>query len=1035
MNNKLLKKFSPTPLLCALFGFGFTFSTCVSAEPLSLSNVPLQATGKVEPNLMILMDSSGSMAWYLDSETTATDPKDSRLYIAKEAAKTVVRGLGDLRVGLAQFNDGDGAEVLLGLRSISEDGARDALLTEIDQINADGVTPLAEALTDLGYYFVEGYTGADDKVTIHPGDVDNSAKVSASEVLGASSNPGPVYAEGVAKPTRDNPAIQEYCQANFVMALTDGLPNNDSAYTSYLKNYDLDADSTNGDALDDVAKALYDINWRPDLDDPNDISHKNNITSYFIGFADPALATNSLLESAGAQGGGSYKFADSADSLAGSLNDAVNSISNSVGTQASVAFNSTSLDIGSVIYSAKFDTSDFSGRLYARSLNPETGRIANTLWEASEELADESSSTREIITYLNGQGVSFTADSAGVDAASPDSPHEDDLNVNKSTGLDDGAWADRLNYLRGNTTNDGVGNYRQRGNFSALVDNMTGPKLLGDIVHSTPIYVGKPELNWPSTFGGSNASESYEQYRIDNAGRTPMVYVGANDGMLHGFNANTGEEVFAYIPALLLNSGRHEGLHSFTDSTYQHSYFVDLTPTVSDVYIDSDDNGSEEWTTVLVGGLRGGGRGYFALNVSGAGKSDASGTVTQGHQFDESNADNVAMWEFDGATDAAYLGYSYSEAQIAKLNNGKWAVIFGNGYNSENGIAGLFIVYIEEGADGSWGSGDWEFISTGVGAVGERKNGLSSPRLIDLNGDRIVDRVYAGDLMGNLWSFDLSDQDGDVSGGNDSATWGPYGGVPLFTAGDTGEPSDAILSAPLVARNTSMAPAGNGANVLVMFGTGQYLNTGDLTGNSPGAFYAVWDNDYTLTNGAITGDDLAGQVLKPVGTNRTIDENLSVAVDWGTHQGWKMVLDDGSGFGSGYAAERVITSPIMRRNTLFFSTISPNPQPCASSGSGYLMSLDFRTGRAGNDAVADFNGDGEINAQDEGFVGKQFQACTEDCGEGGGSGGDPGMPGQSGFIGDVRCTPGSSGDVICDDVDVGDEGREGRLSWEEFSPR
>ncbi|KUJ79645.1 hypothetical protein AWR36_014960 [Microbulbifer flavimaris] len=1009
MNKTMLKKFALKPLFYGLCGFSFTFSTCISAEPLTLSDVPLQATGKVEPNLMILMDSSGSM-----NNTLASG--ETRLEVAQQAATKLVGGLGELRVGLARFNAGDGATVLQGLTSISDTGARDSIITKINAIEAGGVTPLAEAVTDLGYYFVEGFTG--NTVTIHPGDaVKEKSTFTAGQVLGDPGNPGPNYS-GATAPTASNPAITNYCQANFILALTDGLPNNDSAYTTHLQDYDGDGNVDDADALDDVAKALYDIDWRPDLTDPTDPTHKNNITSYYIGFADTDLADNALLQSAGSQGGGSYQFADSADALAASLNDAVNAISNSVGTQASVAFNSTSLDIGSVIYSAKFDTSDFSGRLYARSLNPDTGRIASTLWEASEELSDETSSTREIITYFNGQGVPLTAGTTGVDG-DPDSPHEDDLNIDDGTGNADAAWADRLTYLRGDTTNDGVNGYRQRGTFSTLLDGFTGPKLLGDIVHSTPIYVGKPELNWPASFGGNNNNEKYEQFKIDNTSRTPMVYVGANDGMLHGFNAETGEEVFGYVPSLVLDAARYEGLHSFTHSEYSHNYYVDLTPTVSDIYIDPDGGNKEEWLSVLVGGLRGGGKGYFALNV------------TDPARLNETFADEIVMWEFDGADDAANLGHSYSEAQIAKLNNGKWAVIFGNGYNSDNGEAGLFVVYIEDGLDGSWTAGEWKYISTGMGASATgRKNGLSSPRLIDLNGDRIVDRVYAGDLMGNMWSFDLS--------ATADSGWGVYGGKPLFSAGaQAGEPSAAIMSAPLVARNTAVT--GAGANVLVMFGTGQYLNSGDLVDDTASAFYAVWDNDYTLGSNSVVADDLATRVLADDGTARQVDYDnpLTEALDWTSQQGWKILLDTGDVNGTGFAGERVISSATLRRNTLFFSTVSPNPQPCASSGRGYLMSLDFRTGEANDDAVADFNNDGSIDAGDDGYVGMAFDACVGGgCDEDGGNGGsDPGMPGQSGFIGDVRCTPGSSGDVICDDIDVGDEEREGRLSWEEFSPR
>ncbi|MCW8127497.1 PilC/PilY family type IV pilus protein [Microbulbifer halophilus] len=1137
MNRAIIRKNTLRALLYGVFGFSTTFATCISAEPITLSNAPLQASGKAQPNLMILLDSSGSMDDRLDSG-------ERRLDVAKAAATDVVRGLGDIRVGLARFDYEHGAEILKGLTSISESGARSDLITKIGGIRAEDWTPLAESMADIGRYFVEGY---DDRfVTIHPGTEDEES-VLAREVLANQ----PQYSS-VPKPTAADPAIQYYCQKNFILTLTDGLPTYDQNVSDYLEDYDGDCSGDNSgncssydkkhsgytyesrrnrpsDYLDDVADALYDIDWRPDLTDPNDPDHKNNITSYFIGFADSDLANNQLLKDAGSQGGGSYKYASNSAELVTSFNEAIDAISNSIGTQSSVSFNSTSLDTGSVIYSAKFDTSDFSGRLYARYMDPETGRISSTAWEAAEKLADESSSSREIITYLDGSGVPFTESELDEISGAPSytitvrargevgeenislnvggtaigswtlskgyreftattnntsgkiqveftndvgerdvqvdyiqidgttlqaeeqsentgvwgnggcgtggssewlhcngyiefcsiagceladvTPQRADLRVDDHTGTVDDQWDDRLDYIRGDTSKDSLDGFRPRGEFTS--GSAAGSEiLLGDIVHSTPIYVGEPELNWPAEFGGNNHSDSYAQFKIDEEDRTPMVYVGANDGMLHGFNADTGEETFAYIPSMVLSDERYQGLHAFTSTTYPHNYYVDLTPAVSDVYIDPDGGNSESWRTVLVGGLRGGGKGYFALDV------------TDPANLEEDKADDVVLWEFDGGDDTgrANLGYGYSEAQVAKLNNGKWAVIFGNGYNSDNGVAGLFIVYLEDGADGEWSADDWEFISTGSGSENDRKNGLSSPRLIDLNGDRVVDRVYAGDLMGDMWAFDLS--------GDSENDWGVADNKPLFKAsGATSEPSQAIMAAPLVARNTAVSN-GSDPNVLVMFGTGQYLNTGDLTDDDAGAFYAVWDNGTTN----VTESDLAERTLTDDGVGRKIQSGDDI--DWSEHHGWKMTLDSGSG---SYAGERVITAPTLRRNTLFFSTVYPNPQPCASSGKGYLMGFDFRTGKAGEDAVADINNDGEINSDDEGYVGKEFgDDCTGDNCDGdddSNSDDDPGMPGQSGFIGDVRCTPGSNGDVICDDIDVGDEEREGRLSWEEFAPR
>ncbi|GAA5525060.1 hypothetical protein Maes01_01620 [Microbulbifer aestuariivivens] len=1081
MNNKLLKKMAPKPLLLGLLGFGITLSTCVSAqeaeevffaEPLALSNTPLQATGRIEPNLMILIDNSGSM-----DEKLASGEK--RMKVAQDAAKEVIDGLSGMRVGLAQFDNRSpydrGGQILQGLTSLSEPNARDNLKSKIDNIEPETWTPLGKAMGMLGRYFVEGYEGK--KVTIHPGHATKEERVNAGSVL-----PLKPYYGSVAEPTSSSPVIQQYCQSNFIIAMTDGEPAHDKSVSTYIDNYDLDGNSDDEDALDDIAKALYEIDWRPDLEDPDNPNHKNNIISHFIGFADKKLKDNQLLKDAGAQGGGSYQFAENAEELAQSLNLAVNSITSSIGSQSSVSFSSTSLKEQKVIYMAKFDTSDFSGQLYAKSLDLMTGVVAEdeeAFWEASEQLAGETSDSREIITYLNGKGVPFTV--TGLTPVSEknnnkkkkkkkkddkdegdaeDTAQAQDLMMLDTDGEPDELWVERLEYIRGSTAYDNLdedddeyeGDFRRRSRISSS-NGVMGSKLLGDIVHSTPIYVGKPDEDWPSRWGGNQSADFYQQYKRDNVNRNPMVYVGANDGMLHGFRADTGEEVFAYVPSLVLDTSRYKGLHSFTHKDYPHNYYVDLTPTVSDIYIDPAGGSQQQWMTVLVGGLRGGGKGYFALDISAAGTTEKTdnGIRTTPDRFDEAFADEMVLWEFDGAADAANLGYSYSEVEIAKLNNGKWAAIFGNGYNSDNGVAGLFIVYIEEGADGSWDVNDYKFISTGRGQLDSRKNGLSAPALLDMDGDHIVDRVYAGDLMGNMWSFDLSAKTDNQ--------WGIYGNKPLFSAGDeAGMRHVSILSAPAIAKNNGKgAGAGAGANVLVLFGTGQYLNNGDLTDENPGAFYAVLDDGSTMLGNSIVAADLAERMFTEddlmAPTEFSVDSRVrqidaqSTEVDWEIHKGWRLALTRGEISDTGFAGERVVTEPsvgfddVARSYTVFFSTIIPNPQPCASSGTGYIMSLDVLSGGAPS-LVSDFNNDGEVDSHDKGYIGEQFVACAGYCLEGKGKSEDPGMPGKSAFIENRRCTPGSAGVVICDEViPLEDEGpgwmlmRKGIMSWEEVSPR
>ncbi|SHG20182.1 PilC beta-propeller domain-containing protein [Microbulbifer donghaiensis] len=1093
-------------ILFAALGFSATLSTCVSAAEVDISDVPLTSVGKTQPNLMILLDSSANMG-------------DIRLSEAAQAATDVVSRVQNMRVGVAQIGDVDdtGAHILRGLTSVNAEGTRQEAITKIGDVRdqgAGGAAPLAEALLSIGRYFVEGYDSA--FLTLHP---DGSAQTAiASEVLGT----GPAYGSGVSEPNSEAPAIEQYCQKNFIVTLTAGLPSEDIdiAGNEYIRDYDRDCegsdpacvfdmkggvpyDDNRSDYLDDVALALNDINLRPGLVNPDDASHKNNVISYFVGFADEGEEGYQLLADAGRNGTGGtgekgYWQISGAASLANAMSEIADTISSVAGSQSSVAFNSTSLEAGSVIYSARYDTADFSGRLFAHSLDPQTGRMVNTpLWEASQMLAGEGSSGRQIITLRGGTGVPFdfsslygseqsygisvnlnrldineatvslmisgspiaststgntlsaitndidgditvvcdncsvstqvqitSASIGGVEKTLTDviltangasyslnsvsesvtatyTRHRLDLEKNAVADSRDDQWRSRLNYIRGDTTNEGADDFRRRGTIAGGSTN-----LLGDIVHSAPIYVGEPQLGL--------TVNNYQNFLNGKKDRTPMVYVGANDGMLHAFNASSGEEEFAYVPALLLNGERYKGLHALTSSAYSHKYYVDLTPTVSDVFADLDGTGSQ-WNTVLIGGLRGGGKGYFALNVT-----DPSEFTNA-----ENNADDIVLWEFDGATNATDLGLGFSEAKIAQLNNGKWAAIFGNGYNSGNGMAGLFIIYIEDGVDGSWDPGDWKFISTNSGSS-DTPNGLSTPRLVDLNGDGKVDRAYAGDLHGNMWAFDLCDAQNDGSCSSFDTDWSvDYSGNPLFSVGN-GEANNAITAAPLVARNTSVQ-GGVLPNVLVMFGTGQYLNQGDLWDAAGGAFYVVWDKG----NSALDTDDLVERALDTADGTRRISESTSGQIDWSTKYGWYMPLDDGAVSGAG---ERVVTSPALRNNTLFFNTIIPNAAPCASSGSGWLMSLDFRTGMPEADSVypvTDFNNDGQISVADAGYVGKEYQpppclgdSCDDDV--------PPGMPGQSGFIGDVRCTPGSGGGVVCDDINVGKIQREGRLTWQEL---
>ena len=240
------------------------------------------------------------------------------------------------------------------------------------------------------------------------------------------------------------------------------------------------------------------------------------------------------------------------------------------------------------------------------------------------------------------------------------------------------------------------------------------------------------------------AGDTYTEYRDATASRPGIVYVGGNDGMLHAFAQANGAEVFAYVPSSLYSDAATDGLHYLSDPAYVHQYSVDLTASVADIYAKTRPTGSTSWKTILVGGLRAGGRGLFALDVTNPAAISESG----------GSPEDTVMWEFT-STDDPDFGHTFSRPSIVPLagsgNSIRWAVIVGNGYNDlGSGEAKLFVLFIEEGLDGTWSAGDYVEISTGVGTTTDR-NGLSTPAVIDSDGDGLADRAYAGDLKGNMW--------------------------------------------------------------------------------------------------------------------------------------------------------------------------------------------------------------------------------------------------------------------------------------------
>ena len=709
-------------------------------------------------------------------------------------------------------------------------------------------------------------------------------------------------------------------------------------------------------------------------------------------------------------GRGLFLSAQDPQQLASSLSNAISDIAARTGSAAAVAFNSTILEAGSVAYLARFNSGDWSGELLAYDIDPLTGDLALTPdWNAGDALDSQSPASRTILTYNGTQGIPFQW--ADISTA-----QRDDLRTSSSGGVDSDAKAQaRLDFLRGDRTNEGTGyGFRTR----------TG--VLGDLVHSNPIFVGEPQMGYPDEAPyPSGSGEKYSDFKASQAARDGVVYVGSNDGMLHGFDHHTGEEMLAYIPNNLFSTNTSEGLHFLTNPSYSHRYYSDLSPSVSDVFIQTTPTNVPAWRTVLIGGERAGGRGLYALDI------------TDPQDFSEagSTPDNTVMWEFTDADDTD-LGFSFSKPTITLTNaldsggNRRWAAIVGNGYNSANGVATLFVIFLDGGIDGSWtttadyATTDYIEISTNTGIPSDA-NGLSTPALVDLDGNGTTDRVYAGDLRGNLWAFDLCNA--DSSGECQSSDWevGYKLGTtpqPLFTATDASSNVQPITVKPVVIKHPTEADdvgGTNAPNTLIFFGTGQYLVEGDRTSTGQQTFYGVWDEGSQV----LDRNDLVEQTFQSgFPSNVRVPTNNSVPYDASgasKRYGWFIDLPT--------TGERVVANPKIRGAHVFFNSLIPETTACSYGGYGWLHAVNQSNGGYPEEPVFDYNGDGQVDDADVVTDGTQSLPPTA-------MRFDDGLPTESNFLGTYQYTASSDGNVEKMTIKVESKGPTGRLSWQEILP-
>jgi len=630
-----------------------------------------------------------------------------------------------------------------------------------------------------------------------------------------------------------------------------------------------------------------------------------------------------------------YVLATEPEKLISALNQVFTSIKSITSSSASAATNSTRLDTNSMVYQARFDSTSWTGQLLAYSINSD-GSIGSLAWDAANFIPTEDS--RAIFSYdpdaSSTKGIIF--EYANLSSSQQLLLNQDAYGTTDSLGLT------RVNHIRGDTSTEvqNGGAFRNR------------DSLMGDIVNSDPWFLGTLDNFGYSELEDSTEASAYTSFRDTKLTRTETLFFAANDGMLHAINASTGAELFTYIPNEVIGS-----LSTLSSTDYAcdgcsitHQYFVDGAPRAGDAYF------STAWHSVLIGTLGAGGKGLFALDVSDPSSFTAADVLWE-------ISDTQAPGGNSDQTDfAANLGYTLPQASIVKLHNGDWAAVVANGYESTNGSAVLYLVDIEDGSIIK--SFDTE----------TSNNGLSAPIAVDEDGDRITDVIYAGDLLGNLWKFNVTGNSNTWEIAFSSGNGANAIPEPLFKAVDSSSVNQPITAKPQV----GVHPDGG---LMVYFGSGKYFEANDqIVGTSPQVqtFYGIRDQGSQVTaRSDLQEQDILAEETFEVTVNNVLqtpsnplpaDSSLvdvrvtsDTEVAYSTKKGWFMELESPA---NGAEGERLVSAPLLRAGRIIFSTLIPDPDACNWGGSSWLMELDAVNGSRLDTTPFDINNDGVFDVDD-----------------------------------------------------------------------
>ncbi len=578
-----------------------------------------------------------------------------------------------------------------------------------------------------------------------------------------------------------------------------------------------------------------------------------------------------------------YFLAGNAQMMVTSLTSAFTNIANAIKAY-TTSFSLSSpvvASVGQTSFASQYDSTNWNSVITASTLSISSDGTPTTspLWMSSTTLQNQLAGTgwqtgRRIATWSGRAGVPFEVanlSSTQLAALVPSS-------YSSSTSS-----TQYLNYLRGDRTNE-VGSTATGSTKSLRARTL----LLGDIVDAALTPVGTPGKSFSEA-----RNPGYSAFKSSWASRPTMVYAAANDGMVHGFVGSTGVEQFAYVPSALFQgptaTPQVNGLAALGNPSFSHHYYVDATPSAFDIDLNrtgGNTSGSPNWHTLLIGGLGKGGKSYYAIDVT-----NPAGMTS------ETSVASLVAWEFTDST----MGYSYGTPTVVKTAKYGWVAALTSGYNNSDGYGYLYLV------------------NPGTGALLEKirtpsaSNGLTqASAYVQDYSDYTADSIYAGDLNGQLWRFDLT------------GTGGSYAAptrIALLT--DSAGNAQPVTSPPLIEIHPTTRAR------YVMLGTGQMLSTQDVSSSSTQTFYAIND-------GAAGTFNVVSTPITRAGLTQLTDLTTGVTIP-ATSKGWYYDLP---------ASYRVLARPAAYNGVIAFAALLPSTDACSPTGSSNVYAVNYATGKS-----------------------------------------------------------------------------------------